>query len=395
MPFPGTLTLVTVGIQCDLPPSGAATGWFEFTAARPLLGGADNSIVPPFTLRADLAADGSGSVQLPANNDPQWSPTGWSYAVEGRVNGATITGTLQLDYQTASVQLADLLQVDGTATAGTSYLLTSQRSVASGVAGLDADGDVIDAAGNKIVGGGASGTPAGTVTAETSYGRSSTAGAASTYSRGDHTHGTPAAPTASQISDSTATGRAVLTAADAAAARTAIGAGTSSLALGETDSTAAAGDHTHAGGGTVAIAHGYVTTGDVTPQTIGSWAALTGGPTFSIAAVAGDAVEFSWAGLQATATGLFWDLCVLVDGSPVRYASTGTGTPAIEGDPGLYPDSAFRSKPGLGMVVTCESGDLSGGTITFGFAILNPSGGGKLYAGAAYPLRYRVANWGS
>lgn len=57
-----------------------------------------------------------------------------------------------------------------------------------------------------------------------------------------HTH--PAA----QISDATATGRAVVTAADAAAARAAIGAGTgnSNLALGTTASTALAGNTTAA-----------------------------------------------------------------------------------------------------------------------------------------------------
>ena len=75
--------------------------------------------------------------------------------------------------------------------------------------------------------------------------------AAGTVAAGDHTHSGYAATshthTASQISDSTATGRSVLTAADAAAARTAIGAGTSSLALGTTGSTAAAGNHTHTG----------------------------------------------------------------------------------------------------------------------------------------------------
>jgi hypothetical protein len=53
-----------------------------------------------------------------------------------------------------------------------------------------------------------------------------------------HTH------TASQISDSTATGRSVLTAADAAAARTAIGAGTSNLVIGTTGTTAMAGNKT-------------------------------------------------------------------------------------------------------------------------------------------------------
>lgn len=52
-----------------------------------------------------------------------------------------------------------------------------------------------------------------------------------------HTH------TASQISDSTTTGRSLLMATDATAARTAIGAGTSNLTLGTTSTTAKAGDY--------------------------------------------------------------------------------------------------------------------------------------------------------
>lgn len=44
---------------------------------------------------------------------------------------------------------------------------------------------------NAIGTGGGAGTPADTVTAETSFGASSSAGVAATYSRGDHTHGTP------------------------------------------------------------------------------------------------------------------------------------------------------------------------------------------------------------
>jgi hypothetical protein len=55
-----------------------------------------------------------------------------------------------------------------------------------------------------------------------------------------HTH------TASQISDSTITGRALITAVDQAAARTAIGAGTSNLAIGTTGSTAMVGNKTFA-----------------------------------------------------------------------------------------------------------------------------------------------------
>lgn len=60
-----------------------------------------------------------------------------------------------------------------------------------------------------------------------------------TYPPESHDH------TASQISDATTVGRNVLKATDAAAARTAIGAGTSNLALGTTSTTAAAGNHTH------------------------------------------------------------------------------------------------------------------------------------------------------
>ena len=57
------------------------------------------------------------------------------------------------------------------------------------------------------------------------------------YANAVHTH------TATQVSDSTTTGRALITATDAAAARTAIGAGTSDLAIGSTSTTAKAGDY--------------------------------------------------------------------------------------------------------------------------------------------------------
>jgi hypothetical protein len=55
----------------------------------------------------------------------------------------------------------------------------------------------------------------------------------------------PAAPTADTLSGATTVGKNVLKASDATAARSAIGAGTSNLALGTTGTTAAAGNHTH------------------------------------------------------------------------------------------------------------------------------------------------------
>lgn len=68
--------------------------------------------------------------------------------------------------------------------------------------------------------------------------------------------------TSSQITDASAVGRSVLTAADGAAARSAIGAGTSSLTIGTTASTAAAGNHTHAAATTSAA--GFMAPADKT-----------------------------------------------------------------------------------------------------------------------------------
>lgn len=88
-----------------------------------------------------------------------------------------------------------------------------------------------------------------------------------------HTH------TAANISDSTATGRSLITATDATTARTAIGAGTSSLIIGTTGTTAKAGDYapptaTTAVSGTVILASSAeATTGTdalkaITPATL-------------------------------------------------------------------------------------------------------------------------------
>lgn len=50
-----------------------------------------------------------------------------------------------------------------------------------------------------LTGGGGGGTPASTVVSETTYGQASAVGVATTYARGDHTHGTPALPTPAAI----------------------------------------------------------------------------------------------------------------------------------------------------------------------------------------------------
>lgn len=92
------------------------------------------------------------------------------------------------------------------------------------------------------------------VTAITATGTASS----TTYLRGDGTWATPAvgagSVTAANITDATTIGRTVLTSADAAAVRTAIGAGTSNLVIGTTNVTAKAGDYTPPSDGAAGVA---------------------------------------------------------------------------------------------------------------------------------------------
>lgn len=108
----------------------------------------------------------------------------------------------------------------------------------------------------QIPGGGGGGpTPAGTVTAETSYGGSSAAGSAATYSRGDHTHGSPpltsSAAGASAVGDAAAVGTATAPArADHVHGREAFGTVTALTTFGIASgngvaATLARSDHAH------------------------------------------------------------------------------------------------------------------------------------------------------
>lgn len=108
----------------------------------------------------------------------------------------------------------------------------------------------------QIPGGGGGGpSPAGTVTAETSYGASSAAGSASTYSKGDHTHGTPAlsssAASASAVGDTASAGSGTTPAkSDHVHGRESFGSVTAQTSFGASSgngsaATPARSDHTH------------------------------------------------------------------------------------------------------------------------------------------------------
>lgn len=140
------------------------------------------------------------------------------------------------------------------------------------------------------------------------------------------------------------------------------------------------------------VASARVTTGDVAlPQTSNAWASLAGFE-LSIPAAVGEWVEIAVTGMSAPAANSFLDVAVKVSNSLVRFLSLGTGTPAAEGEPSLYPQpTAFRTF-GLGAKgFVVESGDLDGGNVRFVLAV-KAAGSGTLYASTIYPFYWRAVN---
>lgn len=215
--------------------------------------------VLPQAKRFDLI-DGALDVYLIHPGDPDLNPAGWTYAVTVTVTGGpgvgatTIRGTLDVPAGVTEVDLLPLLPLSA-ATGGTVTLTPGPEGPAGppgeGVrAGGDTGQTLVKVGPEDFNTGwvdpGAASVPdatttakgklqlagdlAGTADAPTVPGLAGKAAAEHTHPAGD-------------VSDSTTVGRAVLTAADAATARGAIGAGTSSLVLGTTAGTAKAGDY--------------------------------------------------------------------------------------------------------------------------------------------------------
>jgi hypothetical protein len=428
--FPDDLPKITVTGTIVTNLTGVART-ARFTCPYWVLDPAADRAVSDFVVQAVADGDGAFSVDLPA---------GRTYDVRLQAGASKLDGILAVPASGGPIDVADALNPDGQAEPGVTYLLAAARSAAGGVAGLDVDGDVIDADGNKITGGGGGGegTPSSTVVSETAYAQTANAGNATAYSRGNHTHGTPALPTAAAIGAAT-TGALTAHEADTTAvhgiadttalvltgdsrlsnARTPtahasshtdggadeisidgsqVTSGTVAIArlpTGTGGSQVALGNHSHGGGGggTITIASNRVTTGDLTTTNDASFTVVPGFAP-SIAAVAGDRVEFVVSGLLDMAAGLteYFELCTLVSGAAVRYSSSGAGTPSTEGDPALYPAARFRGSE-VSFFLTAQSGDISGGNIAFGFAHKG-AGAAKVLASTTYPLRWRIINYG-
>lgn len=175
------------------------------------------------------------------------------------------------------------------------------------------------------------------------------------------------------------------------------------LPVGITSTTVSAGNHTHEGGGggggggtTVTWTTGRVTSGDVDPQnTSAAWQLLTGGPVMLSPPVdPGDVVDIVPSFMyRANSTGNFFDLAVVVDGLVVRCASSGTDTPATEGDPSIYrsPESYRGAGGGVWNFVVQADEINDDGVVDI--RLITKGGGGsgsRVHASTSYPFRWRI-----
>lgn len=197
------------------------------------------------------------------------------------------------------------------------------------------------------VAGGATGVASDTVVSETTSGQASAAGVSSEYSRGDHTHGTPAA--------------------------------------------------SGGGGTTIRTNDARIATGDVALATAAGWTIVASGATplsCTITAAIGDRIIVGPSFMRG-GSGFFLDTAILTSGGAIsRYLGSGTSTPLAEGNPAYYPQaSSFPGAPNP-MQIVVASGEVNAGQVTVAL-VYKGSGTQTVYASETYPFYMLLTNLGA
>lgn len=173
--------------------TGPLAGRITFISRTLVRDNATNDVMTPHEIVAVVGTDGELSVAIPATNDPGFSPTGWTWEVRPHFTGWDEAFDIAVPYDSpgATLDLSDLAPVpaDGT---GVLYALVNHTHAG---------------------GGGGSLVASSTVASSTAFGQGTVVGVSAEYSRGDHRHGTPTAPTAASVgADATGTAAAAIAA---------------------------------------------------------------------------------------------------------------------------------------------------------------------------------------
>lgn len=144
MALPGNLTTVEVtGRYIDA--SGAAVrGSVTFTLDTPLLDAGASTYIIETDYTVALDATGSFAVDLPATNDVDVTPTGWTWTLTPNFDGADPI-TFALPTNLTTVDITTLSPALPNPSTTYSYVLTSAVGAPSGVAPLNSGGTIAPA----------------------------------------------------------------------------------------------------------------------------------------------------------------------------------------------------------------------------------------------------------
>lgn len=136
----------------------------------------------------------------------------------------------------------------------------------------------------------------------------------------------------------------------------------------------------------------YVTSGTSTGDTIlttgATWQEYGAVGEIAIDAAVGDFIMVEASFLTFIGASTFWDLAVKKTGSLVYFASSGTSTPAVSGDPAMYPDNTFMGQNGGRLAATVTPTMLETDNKVHVVLAVNSTGGGKLYYSTSFPFRW-------
>lgn len=342
--------------------SGAGlSGTVSFTPNARVSSGETGIVLQPVTVRLD--GEGFFSLDLAATNDTDLTPTGWAYRVRVSVDGRPWGFSTFLPSAPSLIEFFDLVPVE-TAPPSLHYVFSVNNILP-------------DSNGNVNLG--AISAPVTSVSGKTG---------AVTLVKGD--------VGLANVDNTSDLNKPVSTATSTALS------GKENIGVAATldaAHVAAPDPHTQyqleSAVRLPTVRQAYVTSGNLQLNVgTNTWGPLSGSPTLAIPAIAGDYVELSLTCLRQANANIYLDVGVLVSGSIVRYLATGSSTPAGEGDPGLY-HTALPAQSGV-RGFTAQSGDISGGNVTFVVAIRNTSGASSLLlASTDNPFHWRAINLGS
>lgn len=178
MPFPDGVQTVTVtaGAAGYRTLDGAPyQGTIRLTPSVDRVVSVEHGVIALGPVNISVGASGEFTETVLATDADGFSPTGWTYRVdETFTNAPRRSYSVLLPAAVPSVDLPSLVEVEAS------------------------DGTVVWAPSDVVA--------SDTVVAETTFGQASTPGVANVYARGDHTHGTPAAPAVGTTAGTVAAG---------------------------------------------------------------------------------------------------------------------------------------------------------------------------------------------